>query len=242
MKLAVYTALGADGAFRRISKAWITASVLFSLLCGTAHGLEIKSANEQDGLGGKAIALQLDGKFEESDGLKVRAFIAKLPADAPIVARFNAGGGSFQAAVSIGRFFHQLNVVTEVPAGAHCLSPCPLAFVGGHDPKGKNSWIKHSSARFGFTPFVGRATGKDYTYKDLNAVVAGTQQNVLHLMDYFTEVHADLDLLPRLYEDIPPSTVRYISDEDLLSLGVSIYDDSSNQLIEAQAIRQRLQQ
>ena len=101
--------------------------------------------------------------------------------------------------------------------------------------------IKHTTASFGFTPFLPTAQEKDYSVKDLDAEVARTQQNILQVFDYVSEVGADLDILRRLYEDIPDGQARYMSDEDLLSIGVSIYDDKSSQLIEAAAIRKRTQ-
>lgn len=223
-------------------KAWAYLTAAFCLASGTAHGIEISSDIGTGSQPNKVITLQFKGQFEDGDGLKVRAFVAKLPADVALVARFDAAGGSNSAAMSIGRFLYQLGVVTEVPPKAHCLSPCPLAFFGGNDPKGGSRWIKHTSASFGFTAFTGNAQEKDYTVKDLDAAVAGTQRSILNLMDYLVEVNADLDVLRRVYEDIPLGKAHYISDEDLLSLGVSIYDDKSNQLIEAQAIRRRSQQ
>jgi hypothetical protein len=222
-------------------QAWLYPLAILCLGIGLAHGLEIKSEDDPNNTANKVVTLRLSGQFEQGDGLRVRALVAKLPSDVRIVAHFNAGGGVVQEAMSIGRFFHQLGVVTEVPPKAQCLSPCPLAFLGGYDPKGGSSWIKHTDARFGFTPFSANAPEKDYTIKDLDAAVSGTQQSILQVMDYLTEVNADLDILRRIYEDIPSGTVRYIADEDLLSLGISIYDDKSNQLIEAKALQRRTQ-
>jgi hypothetical protein len=223
------------------AKLWVCA---FAALCfgdGEARGIEIQSGDDLSNPGVKVIALQLTGQFEQGDGLKVRAFVAKLPSDIALVARFNAAGGSNSAAMSVGRFLHQLGAVTEVPPKARCLSPCPLAFFGGYDPKGRSNWIKHTSASFGFTPFSSNAPEKDYTVKDLDAAVSSTQQSILNMMDYLVEVNADLDVLRRIYEDIPDGKARFLSDEDLLSLGVSIYDDQSNQLIEAKALQKRTQ-
>jgi hypothetical protein len=221
--------------------AWSFPFAVLCLGCGVAQGIEIKSDDDLNNSMNRVIVLQFNGQFEQGDGLKVRAFVAKLPSDATLVVRFNSAGGSNSAAMSVGRFLHQLGVVTEVPPKARCLSPCPLAFFGGYDPKGGSSWIKHTSASFGFTPFTGNAAEKDYTVKDLDAAVSGTQQSILNVMDYLVDVNADLDVLRRIYEDIPLGAVHYVSDEDLLSLGVSIYDDKSSQLIDAQALQKRNQ-
>ncbi len=216
--------------------------LLAALLCAgtsSAYGVEIKTDDDINNPSNKTIRLQITGRFESGDGLKIRAFIAKLPSNLSIVAQFDSGGGIDPEAMSIGRFFHQLGIVTEVPAKARCVSPCPLAFFGGRSAKGGSGQIKHSSASFGFTPYSANSPEKDYTVKDLDAAVASEQQSILNIMDYLIEVNADLDMLRRNYEE--SSGARYMSDEDLLSLGVSIYDDKSSRLIEAKALQERAQ-
>jgi hypothetical protein len=59
-------------------------------------------------------------------------------------------------------------------------------------------------------------------------------------LDYLYEVGADTDVLGRFYDSIPANQVRYVSDDDLLVLGVSIFDDKANQLIDAKALQRRL--
>lgn len=220
------------------------APAVIALMAALAHmaaspsqALEIK---ENKDAASNTITLELTGRFEPGDGLKLRAEVAKLPADAPIVVQLNAAGGSFAEGMSIGRFIHQLGMSAVIPAKARCLSPCPLAFFGGNTSKG-GSLIKHTSASFGFTPFLPTAQERDYTVKDLDSEVARTQQHILQVFDYLTEVGADPDVLRRIYEDIPDGQARYMSDDDLLSLGVSIFDDRSNQLIDAAVLRKRVQ-
>ncbi len=197
-------------------------AALFCFGSSAAFGIEIKSSDDVDKSGTKIIKLQITGKFEPGDGLKIRAFIANLPSDIKLVAQLDGKGGIFSEAMSVGRFFHQLGVVTEVPPKAQCVTPCPLAFFGGYDAKGGSGRIKHTTATFGFSPVVTEVADKDYTVKDLDTAVAAQQRNVLNVMDYLIEVNADLDVLRRTYDQIPEGTVNYLSDEDLLLLGVSI--------------------
>jgi tetratricopeptide (TPR) repeat protein len=117
--------------------------------------------------------------------------------------------------------------------------PCPLAFLAGADPNGGLAAIKHTSATVGFTGFLPGAADKDYTATEVDEQVTKTQQSILKVFDYLSEVGVDPDILRRIYEDIPDGQVRYISDEDLLSIGVSVYDDASNQLIDGSTIKKR---
>jgi hypothetical protein len=201
-----------------------------------ARALEIKPVKES---GGNAVTLELNGKFETGDGLKFRAEVAKLPPEAAIIVHFNGGGGNSSEGMSVGRFIHQLGIKTVIPPKARCTSPCPLAFFAGSDSKGATAAIKHSTGSLGFTGFIATAQDKDYTAKDLDIEVARTQRSILQVFDYLSEIGADADILRRIYEDIADGQVKYVSDDELLALGVSIFDDATNQLIDAGALRKR---
>jgi hypothetical protein len=203
-----------------------------------ANALEIKEVKDP---AGNAMTLELNGKFEPGDGLKLRAEVAKLPPEMTITIHFNAAGGNFTEGMSIGRFIHQLSIKTVVPAKAKCYSPCPLAFFAASDAKGASAAIKHTTGYLGFTAFLPTAQDKDYTAVDLDNEVARTQRSILQVFDYLSEIGADPDVLRRIYEEIPEGQVKSVSDDELLSLGVSIFDDASNQLIDASAIRKRKQ-
>jgi hypothetical protein len=231
-------------AFRHApEKRWLAgarvafAAALIACAAGSARAIEIKTEVGSDD---KAITLRLSGAFEPGDGLKMRAFVANLPPEASIAVNFDATGGSFAEAMSIGRFLHQIGAATIVPANAKCLSPCPLAFLAGADTSGASARTKHSSARLGFTAFQAGAKERDYTWKEMAEALATTQQGILQVLDYLYEVGANTDVLGRFYDNIPANQVRYISDDDLLFLGVSIFDDKANQLIDAKALQKRL--
>jgi hypothetical protein len=221
-----------------IGRTVLAPAVSLLLLSLPVQALDIKQSKNETT---NTITLELTGKFDPGDGLRLRAEVAKLPPEATIVVHLNAGGGPFVEGMSVGRLIHQLGIKTVIPPKAKCVSPCPLAFFGGSDPKGGAALVKHTTASFGFTPFLANAPDRDYTAKDLDAEVEKTQQSILKVFDYLAEVGADFDILRRIYDDIPDGQARYVSDEDLLSLGVSIFDDKTNQLIDASAIRKRAQ-
>jgi hypothetical protein len=203
-----------------------------------AHALDIKVINRPDG---KSVTLELTGDFKAGDGLRLRAQVAKIPHDMPIVAHLNAAGGSLGEGMSVGRFFHQAGIRTVIPAKARCILPCPLAFLGGKTRvEGEGAQIKHSTGALGFSAFNPTAAEKCYTSGDMDAAVANTQRAILLVADYLVEVNADLDFLKHIYDEAPDRSTRFLSNEELLSLGISIFDDESNQLIEAQALRRRL--
>jgi hypothetical protein len=211
---------------------------LTALAPAAGHALDIKLVNSPDG---KTVTLELTGAFRPGDGLRLRALVARIPAETRIVAHLNADGGSFVEGMSVGRFFHQIGVRTVIPAKARCILPCPLAFLGGKSRvDGEIGQVKHSTAGFGFSSFSPTAPERNYTADDLDKAVASTQAGILLVADYLVEVGADIDFLKHIYDEVPDRTVRFMSNEELLGLGINIVDDESNQLIEAQALRRRL--
>jgi hypothetical protein len=203
-----------------------------------AQALDIKVINSPDG---KLVTLELTGDFKAGDGLRLRAQVARIPHEVPIVAHLNASGGSLAEGMSVGRFFHQAGVRTIIPAKARCILPCPLAFLGGKSRvEGEGAQVKHSTGALGFSAFNPTAREQSYTAGDMDAAVANTQRGILLVADYLVEVGADLDFLKHIYDEAPDRSTRFLSNEELLSLGISIFDDESSQLIEAQALRRRL--
>jgi hypothetical protein len=187
--------------------------------------------------------LEMSGRFETGDGLKFRAELAKAPAESTIVIHLKAAGGFPAEAMSIGRIVHRTGIKTIVPPKARCLSPCPLVFVSGFDRrKNEAAMVKHSTGTIGVTSTISSRKEQDYTYKDLDAAIAGAQKTVLQVADYLQEMSVDIDFL-RFYVRQPEelNKTNEIKDEQLLEIGASIYDDNSKQLIDGQALRRRRQ-
>ena len=188
--------------------------------------------------------LELAGRFEVGDGLKVRAEINKIPQENKVVLHLRADGGGFPGeAMSIGRLIHRLGIGTVIPPNSKCTSPCPLAFVAGFDRrKNEASMIKHSSASLGVTtPSGSERKEQDFTYKDLDQAIADRQKWTLQTADYLQELGVDIDFLKFYLKPAPSGKVNYISNEELLDIGASIYDDNSNQLVDGMSLRRRRQ-
>jgi hypothetical protein len=222
----------------RVLRSAAIAIALTTMLPVSGQALDIKSVNSSDN---KTITLEITGSFVQGDGLKLRALVAKLPPEAHLVAHLNAADGLFSEAMLVGRFFHQAGVRTVIPAKARCILPCPLAFLGGKSRvEGQPSQIKHSTASFGFSPFLTSVQDRNYTSGELDQAIASTQRSILQVADYLIAVEADIEFLKHIYDEARDRTIRFMGNEDLLGLGINIFDDGSNQLIEALALRQRL--
>src|SRR5262245_3006479 len=226
------------GGWGRVLRSAALCVALTGMVPASGHALDIKTANNPDS---KTITLEITGSFVQGDGLKLRALIAKLPPEADLVAHLNAADGLFSEAMLVGRFLHQAGVRTVIPAKAKCILPCPLAFLGGKSRiEGQPSQIKHSSASFGFSAFLVSVQDRNYTSGELDRAIADTQRNILQVADYLIAVEADIEFLKHIYDEARDRSTRFMANEDLLGLGINIFDDGSNQLIEALALRQRL--
>lgn len=191
---------------------------------------------------GGDTTIEITGLFAPGDGLKMRAELSHIPAEQIVVAHLNAGGGNTAEAMSIGRLFHRSGIKTIIPPKARCIAPCPLVFVGGFDRrKNEPAMVKHSTASMGVTAYISNRVEKDYSYKDLDLAVAGIQKSILVVAEYLQEIGADVDFLKFYFKPAAEKVTNYISDEQLLDIGASIYDDDSKQLVDGMALRRRRQ-
>jgi hypothetical protein len=210
------------------------------LSCGGVGALE---ATIKPGPSADVSVLEITGTFEVGDSLKIRAEVAKVPAENTIIAEFkNVGGGIVAEAMSMGRLFRSTGVKTVIPANGRCISPCPLAFLAGYDRRTQQpAMVKHSTSRLGVSSSISRYTEKDYTSKDLDSAISTTQKSILTIADYIQEIRADVNFMKFYFKPVADKNVNYFTDENLLGLGVSIFDDQSKQLIDGQALRRRMQ-
>jgi hypothetical protein len=223
------------GKLRALFAAWSLAAALLGATAGDALAIDIKMLDDTDG---KGAAMLLTGQVVAGDGLKVRSFVAGLPASRPITAQLAFAGGARVDALSIGQFLHQARIRTVVPAKMRCNSPCPLVLVGGRDPlTGKPSYLKYSSASLGFTGVVSNYADKEYTVADLDAAVANAQREILQIADYLHAVGANINML-RYYQSVLKSNeVQYITNEQALDLGIAIFFEETGQVIEPLPVR-----
>lgn len=205
-------------------------SVAFAVVAATqASALDIKEVETADD---KTITILLSGEVVAGDSLKVRSFVGKLAGAKPITAQLAFGGGLRPEAFSIGRFLHQARVRTVIPAKTRCVSPCPLVLVGGRSPDPKQvSYMKYASASLGFSSVNPNFPDKVYSVADLDKTMATTQNEILQIADYMTEVGANISLLKFYQSALKPKEVRYISNEQALDLGIAIIIDATGEVI-----------
>jgi hypothetical protein len=215
----------------RISR-WLARSIAISLCLvagARVQAVELKLLDSTD----KTTTIMLSGSIAAGDGLKLRSFIGGLDRTKSIVAQLAFSGGQRADAMSIGRFFHQAKIPTVIPAKARCISPCPLVLVGGRDPAtGKTSNVKYSSASLGFTSVTTNYTEKDYTVADLDGAVASTQREILMIADYLRDVGADINMLRYYQSVLKAHETRFITNEQALDLGISVFFEDTNAMIE----------
>jgi hypothetical protein len=230
----------AGGSLRRCRRGLMLGRLAIGVVLAgspSAAAIEIKMTKAADG---KTHVMELSGALTQGDGLKLRGEIAGLPAGATVVAHLSINGGSQTEAMSIGRLFQTLRIRTVVPPKARCYAPCHLVLVGGKSPDSREpAYVKHSSGTIGFVPFTDNAVERQYEMKDLYAAVENTQQSILRVADYLTEVGADLDLLRLTYEEVAPGGSRALRDEDALSVGIAVHDDTANRLVDSKPFRRR---
>ncbi len=208
----------------------------------TATALEIAAATGGDPA---VTTIAVSGLLEAGDVLKVRGFYGRLDTAKPIVAQLTINGGSYAEARLIGRFFHQVKVRTEVAArpggtGPSCVGVCFLVLLGGRDPVTEQpSQVKYSTGRIAFTGTKLTYADREYTAKDVDASVAGTQKLFMETANYLAAVGARPQALQHFFAVLPNSAgqVKELSDSDALDLGISVYDERTQQLIKPLPMR-----
>lgn len=153
--------------------------VALALACafGSASALEMsKHARDSDTL--NAIALSGDVKI--GDLFQLQAYISQLPKKDRMAVYLSSNGGNLYEGMKLGRFFYKAKVQTVVEGkGAHCLSACALAFLGGRDAKsGLASRTKTTTGILAFHSFaVAFDKDKQYTADDMSKIVQQTQKH-----------------------------------------------------------------
>ncbi len=213
-----------------IALSGATLSAALAVFAATqACALDIKQVETSDD---KTITVLLSGEVVAGDSLRIRSLVGKLTGAKPITAQLAFGGGLRSEALSIGRFLHQVRIRTVIPAKARCISPCPLVLVGGRSPDPKQvSYMKYSSATIGFSSIAPNFPDKVYSVADLDKTMAATQNDILQIADYMTEVGANISLLKFYQSALKPKEIRYISNEQALDLGIAVIMDDTGELI-----------
>lgn len=193
-----------------------------------ARALEVRLSSESTP---ELTMVELSGQIVRGDAQRVQRFIAEQPKGRPIAVSFNSGGGLIDEALAMGRHFHAHGVRTYVSGkGRQCLSACALAFLGGRDETGRAYRVKGSEARIGFHNFRRNQPTKEFTVADMHEAVAITQQVILTITDYMTDVEADIEFLSMMLE-APNASMTYLSNEKAPSIGVHVLQEATGRLI-----------
>lgn len=158
------------------------------------------------------IELVADGRLEATGTItpgtaeRFKAEVEKRGAYVRTVV-LNSPGGSVQDALAMSRLIRQKGFSTEVMAGAHCASSCPLVFAGG----------KERRARKGASIGVHQVFAVSSTGGSADTGMAAAQRVSAECQRLLVEMGVD----PRVWihaMETPPAKLFYFSPQELTDL------------------------
>jgi hypothetical protein len=166
-------------------------------------------------------AILAQGDIAEGDVERLSEFLSTVALRKTTAIYLASPGGSLFEGMHLGRYFSQNHIKTVVEGNRICASACALAFLGGRDNTG-NAWRSSSSnSRLGFHAF---SSGEPM--RDENE----TQLIVSLVLDYGREVDAPLELLILNFAT-PSNSIYWLSEDEICSLGIKLWDVPSNRFI-----------
>jgi hypothetical protein len=222
----------------RAARALAVASAVMVMNGAAAQAADITLVDDGNRY---ASTVVIEGNIEKGDADRVERLIASLPADRPVSVRLNSGGGYTLEAIKMGRLFHRAMIRTYVVgAGAKCIGVCALAFLGGRDTiSGKAYRVKGSDAKLAFHGFQANVADKEFTVADMKVATAETQNVILRITEYLTEIDADMEFMIASLT-VPGTGNVMMSNDTAHRLGVHIMDDRSGKLTLARPAAQRV--
>ena len=217
----------AGRAIRRIGAMLTAAAVM--LAPGIAGALEIRlKGGSEAGM----TVVDLAGRIERGDAVRVQTFLEQLPRTQPIAVEMHSGGGLIDEALSMGRYFHAQGIRTYVKGeGRHCLSACAHAFLAGRDLLSRATFrVKGAQAKIGFHGFRRNIADKEFTVADMHQAIADTQKVMLLITDYLGEISADIEFLSMMLE-APNTAMTYMSNEKAVTIGVHVLNETTGELL-----------
>lgn len=166
-------------------------------------------------------AIFAEGDIEEGDVERLASFLSTVTVRNTIAIYLASPGGSLFEGMRLGRFFKEHRIKTVVEGNRVCASACALAFLGGRDNDG-NPWRSSSSnSQLGFHAFSSAQSVRDENE---------TQQVVSLVLEYGKEVEAPIELLILNFAT-PSSSIYWLSEEEICSLGIKLWDTPGNRFI-----------
>lgn len=186
-----------------------------------------------DGIDRSMTVVEISGRFEPGDGQKVITFLGQLPRSRPIGVNLLSPGGSIEAGLEMGRYFHASRIATFVRGdSASCASSCALAFLGGRNQTGEAYRVKGWNARLGLHALsYFDVPDREFTVDDMKRAMAMSQNALLRITDYLVDVGADIEFM-RLILSTPASEQTFMSNELAMSLGIHVFDEGTGRMLE----------
>lgn len=207
---------------------------------GQKVDFEIVSSNQQPSIFGwvdefcqaRPISYRISGTINsqmESDfrtlynALKGDTFFQRQKVNyvTPMV-HINSEGGSVSSAIRIGRMLRDLNAWTMVPAAGACSSSCVFLLIGGVD---RNAWGRVGVHRPYFESLDRRRTQAEVS-ADIRALDT-------MIMTYLRDMNISLNFLDFM-KGVPADQMRWLSESDLQTFGLSAPDPVFDELRTAQ--------
>jgi len=160
-------------------------------------------------------AILATGEIEDGDVERLTAFLSTAEIRKTIAIYLASPGGSLYEGMLLGLFFKNNRIKTIVEGNEVCASACALAFLGGRDNADKPWRSSSSNSYLGFHAF----SSADSPFQDENE----TQMVVSHVLDYGRLVDAPLELLILNFAT-PSNSIYWLSQEEICSLGIKLWD------------------
>jgi hypothetical protein len=180
----------------------------------------------------RPVSYQISGTINnqmESDfrtlynALKGDALFQKQKANyvTPMV-HVNSEGGSVSSAIRIGRMLRDLNAWTMVPAAGTCSSSCVFLLIGGVN---RDVWGRVGVHR----PYF-ESLDRRRTQAEVSADIRGLDAMII---TYLRDMNISSNFLDFM-KGVPPDQMRWLSDSDLQTFGLSAPDPVFDELRIAQ--------
>ncbi len=205
---------------------------------GAANVIEVNSGRPD------LSVFLLDGTIQGGETLALEWLVGKMPPNKSAAIILNSRGGNLLEGMKLGRFFYRARIATFVLGyGGGCHSACSIAFLGGRDLAGRPSRTKMTGGALGFHQFnrprTAEEAAKKYTKSDMEDELLATSTAALSIIEYLSDIREDMSFL-HLMLKAPASQMTLLSNEDAVTYGIHVMNESSEQIINSAGIRARI--
>jgi hypothetical protein len=178
-------------------------------------------------------AILATGEIVRGDTERLLAYLNGLSSK-PITAIYlSSPGGSLFEGMSLGRFFKRMRIKTIVEGNEMCASACALAFLGGRDPQGSRWMSSTTTSRLGYHQFKCNGRTCDESYGQLGAS---------QILSYADEEMGAPRQIIRAALETPPHQMYWFGTDELLALGILVWDIARNCFLPCPQCTQRVKE